>query len=188
MLLNLLKRATVEFGCKETLTGQWIEFYVKDSGIGIRKEDQSLIFQRFRKVEEDKNKIYRGAGLGLAISSELISLLGGQIFVSSELGVGSVFSITVPIKKVANGISTYNTRPSKQLYPDFSGIHVLVAEDDITNYMYLEKLLRKTNATVYHAIDGRQAVTMVAENPQFNVVLMDIKNARNGWFSGFIRN
>ena len=72
-----------------------VTFYVKDTGIGISEKQQRNIFQRFTKIEEDKNKLYRGAGLGLNISKSLIELLGGEIWAESEVGKGSCFYFTI---------------------------------------------------------------------------------------------
>ncbi|MBN1789266.1 MAG: response regulator [Bacteroidales bacterium] len=174
--IKFTQRGVVEFGCRETQSMEFVKFYVKDTGIGIKKENIEVIFKRFRKLEEDKTRLYRGAGLGLAISHELINLLGGQIQVESEPGVGSVFSITVPVKKVLKKVpvthfeSDYNPN-----IPDFSGSTILVAEDDMANYLYLEKLLRKTGANVIHALNGNQVISMAIENRSLQVILMDIK-------------
>ena len=180
--IKFTNQGFIEFGCKETTTDPWMEFYVRDTGIGIKKEDQSIVFQRFRKLEEDRSHLYRGAGLGLAISSELIYLLGGRIFLESEPGVGSVFSITVPVGNAGSesskkGTTNYGSRENIQ-FPDFSGKNILVAEDDSTNYLYIEKLLRKTGANILHALNGLQVVSMANTLPNLHMVLMDIKMPR----------
>jgi len=74
-----------------------IEFLVKDSGIGIPAEFHDTIFDRFRQVENSTTRKFGGNGLGLAISKKLVELMGGKIWVVSELGVGSVFYFTIPI-------------------------------------------------------------------------------------------
>lgn len=71
-------------------------FYVKDTGIGIRKENLEIIFNKFRKIEEDVDTLFRGIGLGLSISKQIVELLGGAISVKSEFGVGSEFSFILP--------------------------------------------------------------------------------------------
>lgn len=183
IIINLVNNAVkftqqglVEFGCRGTNTDKFLEFYVRDTGIGMKKKDLSVIFQRFRKLEDDKSRLYRGAGLGLAISHELINLLGGQIFVESEPGVGSVFSITVPVNRLEPEVPVVGSGSVDNFkFPDLSGKNVLVAEDDLTNYLYLEKLLLKSGANVIHAMNGEQAVSLASGNPVPDVILMDIK-------------
>lgn len=102
IFINLLSNAFkftdhgfIEFGYFESKPKQ-IVLYVKDSGIGIAKENHHAIFQRFRKLNEGKNKrVYRGTGLGLAITQKLVELLGGRIWIESESGVGSTFFFTL---------------------------------------------------------------------------------------------
>lgn len=173
--IKFTPKGIIEFGCNDSVPGKWIKFYVRDTGIGIKKENQTIIFQRFRKLEEENNKLYRGAGLGLAISSELINLLGGHISVESEPGAGSIFSITVPVKKTTNEISKTPEPRHKSLYPDFSGKNILVVEDDTSNYIYLNKVLRKMGSNVIRALNGIQAVSIAETNPNLHVILMDIK-------------
>jgi signal transduction histidine kinase len=102
IFINLLTNAFkftdfgfVEFGYLQSDEGELV-LYVKDTGIGIQKEYHQAIFQRFRKLNEGKDKrIYRGTGLGLAITQKLVELLGGRIWVDSEPGVGSAFYFTL---------------------------------------------------------------------------------------------
>lgn len=106
VLLNLLKNAlkftnygTIEFGCQEVIINQipLIKFHVTDSGIGIPKNKQQLIFEVFRQVDESQTRIYGGTGLGLTICKRLINLLGGEIWVESEEGKGASFYFTIPM-------------------------------------------------------------------------------------------
>jgi signal transduction histidine kinase/ligand-binding sensor domain-containing protein len=173
--LKFTPTGDIIFGCKALKEMGWVEFFVKDTGIGIKKDYHSVIFQRFRKIEENKDKIYRGAGLGLAISSELINLLGGRIHIDSEPGKGSTFSITIPLKHSAPLLTGTSAEPYKQNYPNFKDVNILVAEDDLSNYLFLEKLLKKTGANVFHAFNGKQAVAMAESIRNLHVILMDIK-------------
>jgi signal transduction histidine kinase/ligand-binding sensor domain-containing protein/CheY-like chemotaxis protein len=151
-------------------------FYVKDTGIGISKENLNIIFGRFRKIEEDKNNLYRGTGLGLAISEQLVNLLGGQIWVESELHVGTTFYFTHPFIKADRKLQS--PLVNKNLVHTLStlkGITILVAEDDYANFMYIEELLNNSEATVLHAANGKQAVSMAKNDPSIKLILMDIK-------------
>ena len=93
--LKFTAKGYIEVGCKQ-IDGL-VEFYVKDTGIGISSTNHSKIFDRFRQVESSNNRSFGGNGLGLAISKNLIELMGGKIWVESELGKGSTFYFTLPL-------------------------------------------------------------------------------------------
>jgi signal transduction histidine kinase len=104
VLINLIDNAfkfteegEVLVGVKSTNNQKGISFFVKDTGIGLTEEKKSIIFKRFTKVEDDRKKLYRGAGLGLAISKNLIDLLGGKIWLESEENIGSTFYFSIPL-------------------------------------------------------------------------------------------
>jgi signal transduction histidine kinase len=104
ILSNLISNAIkftgegyVEFGCNFLNNNQIIEFYVKDTGIGIKKEDHEIIFQRFRKIESDSMDLFRGTGIGLSITQQLVRILGGLIRIESELNKGTTVIIKFPI-------------------------------------------------------------------------------------------
>lgn len=181
VLINLIGNAlkftdegNVEFGVH--LTENNIEFYVKDTGIGISQEHLDDIFQRFRKIDEEKSRLYRGAGLGLAICKDIVRLLGGEISVESELGKGSIFRFTLPLKiaenKRRNGkhIDTSSELPRL----DLTGKTILVAEDEPNNFKFLNQLLQRYNATIVWAHNGEDALKQIAEQT-FDLVLMDLK-------------
>jgi signal transduction histidine kinase/ligand-binding sensor domain-containing protein/CheY-like chemotaxis protein len=165
----------IEVGCRMIEEGNKLEFYVKDTGIGIKDEYLEIIFHRFRKIEEDNENIYRGAGLGLAISQQLVRLLGGKIRVESKSGEGSVFYFTISINKAVQSRSIGRQSYDTQMIPLLNDKIILVAEDDYSNFLYIEKLLLKTHAKVLHATNGEQAVELTSQNPGVNLVLMDIK-------------
>jgi signal transduction histidine kinase len=179
LIQNAIKFTThgfIEVGCYLQAANEMIEFYVKDTGIGIKKEYHEIIFERFRKVEDDKTKLHRGAGIGLAISQQLVNLLGGQIRVESEYGSGSTFYFTLPIKSTSILKEKYVTEKKiKEGITDFHGVKVLVAEDDLANHAYIEKLLQKFNISVIHAINGIQVMQLLSKHPEIKIVLMDIK-------------
>jgi len=94
MLSNLQCRL-YRSGCRLEPSKNKIVFYVKDTGIGISEENQQVIFDRFRKIDESSSHVYRGAGLGLSIASHLVSMMGGEIRVESKLGDGATFYFTL---------------------------------------------------------------------------------------------
>jgi len=109
--LKFTEEGFISFGY-EFQESDTLLFYVKDSGIGLDQKKKELIFERFRKIEDDKTKLYRGAGLGLAICKSLVELLGGKIWVESYLGSGSVFFFTIPFQKMKD------TRNKKENPPE----------------------------------------------------------------------
>ncbi len=95
--LKFTSKGFVEFGYKKR--GDFLEFYVKDTGVGIEESQQEIIFERFRQVSETLARSHEGAGLGLAISKAYVEMLGGRIWVESEFGKGSTFYFTIPMSK-----------------------------------------------------------------------------------------
>jgi len=98
LLSNAVKfteKGLIELGCKKD-KGFYI-FSVKDTGIGIQTENQSVIFDRFRKIDNDKQHLYRGTGIGLFLSKQLVEMFGGEIWVESEVGKGSCFYFSIPV-------------------------------------------------------------------------------------------
>jgi signal transduction histidine kinase len=102
IIRNLLSNAVkftenglIELGCEKD-KGFYI-FSVKDTGIGIQTENQRVIFDRFRKIENDKQHLYRGTGIGLFLSRQLVEMFGGEIWVESEVGKGSCFYFSIPV-------------------------------------------------------------------------------------------
>ena len=173
--IKFTNEGSIDIGCKINEENGFAEFYVKDTGIGIKDEYHKAIFDRFFKIEEDKNKLHRGAGIGLAISKQLVNLLGGEIWVKSELGKGTTFYFTIPLKKNSQAKKVAIKEVNNEYTVDFNNIKVLVAEDDLSNYVYLEKVLKKYKIDVVHALNGNQAISLLSETPDIQLVLMDIK-------------
>ncbi len=170
--IKFTDQGCIEVGCK--LIGEkTLEFFVKDTGIGIPNEYKEIIFQRFRKIENDNIHLYRGAGLGLSISQHLVRLLGGDIRVESNYGSGSVFYFSIPFNQKAERKETIRTITSS--IPNLFNYLILVAEDDYASYLYLEKLLQKTNARVLHASNGKEVIIIYESNKDIRLILMDIK-------------
>jgi PAS domain S-box-containing protein len=156
------------------IKGPELEFFVKDTGIGINKESFSSIFERFVKESQGPYKVTEGSGLGLSIAHGMGEAIGGKIFVESEPGVGSCFYLSIPI--YSNSGQSVQLLNGKDFNTAVSGSLILVAEDDETNYYYLNALLvRETRARVLHASTGREAIELFRSNPGINLILMDIK-------------
>jgi PAS domain S-box-containing protein len=151
-----------------------LEVFVKDTGIGIGNRFMTNIFDRFVKEDQDQTRLTEGSGLGLAIVKGMVDIIGGKIWVESELGEGSSFIFTIPLlKKMEKAAGNTHDIVHKKL---ISGASILVAEDDETNYFFLYALLsRETGAKVLHASNGREAIDLFKANPDIILILMDIK-------------
>lgn len=181
VLINLVKNAIkytdkgfIEFGCHK-IPG-YIEFYVKDSGIGIAREELNLVFERFIQTKDVMTRKYEGAGLGLAISKAYVEKLGGKIRVESEVGKGSLFSFTIPHESQnKEDNSAELPAPLKSVARDSQKLKVLVAEDDRDALLLITTLLGKTAIKLLCVETGTEAVECCRKHPDIDLVLMDIK-------------
>lgn len=181
VLTNLINNAIkytdegeIEFGCVPK--GNFIEFYVKDTGLGIPKERQKAVFERFIQGDIENKMVRQGAGLGLAISKAYIEMMGGVIRVESEEGVGSVFYFTLPTdnkQKVKSDI--HSKIPSNAASVRVSQLNILIVEDDNFSAMLLEIELKKIGKKIFKARTGIEAVEILRNNPRIDLVLMDIR-------------
>jgi len=185
ILTNLIKnaikythRGSIEFGYEivETLHATSLQFFVKDTGIGIKKEKLEAIFERFVQADTMITKPYEGAGLGLSISKAYVEMLGGKMWVESEFGVGSTFWFTIPKQALEKetesikGIQNTTAIDEKPL-----NLKILIAEDTEASDVYLSQLVRKISKHVTHVTTGTEAVRHCRTHPDTDLVLMDIK-------------
>jgi signal transduction histidine kinase len=183
---NTLK-GEIEFGytLKDSKT---VEFYIRDTGIGLNKEDQKLIFDYFWQFEDISHQRLSGIGLGLTISKKIIELLGGKITLFSELNKGTIFCFTLPIEK-SNKIKIEDKFFKSESALDQTNIEsnwrdkvILIVEDDEINFQFIEALLEKTQAQILHASDGFQALELCKTINKIDLILMDIKlPEKNGY-------
>ncbi len=179
ILSNLLSNAIkftdkghVKFGYE--VINEKLQFFVEDTGIGIPKNMHETIFERFRQVDYNFERQYGGTGLGLSICRKLIELLNGKIRVESEPGKGTTFYFTVPFVKAFE--QTEREPAKEQPANEITGKQtILIAEDEIINYIYLNELLEDKNFTTLHAHNGKHAVDLCNAHPEISAVLMDIK-------------
>jgi len=171
--LKFTDEGYIEFGFNLIDQNQ-IVFYVKDTGIGIPKDKQDLIFERFGQIEDSAGREKKGTGLGLSISQKLSGLLGGSLKVESEVGVGTTFYLNMPIDRDYTQVVVKEEKQALQI-ADWSDKLFLIAEDSILNYTYLEALFQKTDAKLLWAKDGMEAIEMCRKNKNIDLVLMDIK-------------
>jgi CheY-like chemotaxis protein/two-component sensor histidine kinase len=149
-----------------------LRFTVSDTGIGIPEDKIGALFQQFTQLDPSYSKRYAGAGLGLAISKNLVELMGGAISVESEKGKGSTFEFTVAFQKAESGLCE-KLQPSLNLH-DLPRLSILVAEDNPVNRLFMKRALTGAGHRVKEAADGFQALEETAAGG-VDLLLMDIQ-------------
>jgi two-component system, chemotaxis family, CheB/CheR fusion protein len=150
-------------------------FFVRDSGMGIPETMRDKIFDRFYQLEEHQQKNHGGAGLGLAICKNIISLLGGSIWLESQVNEGSCFYFQIPIREVPNDLKASSVENNGKFKPDWKNKRIVVAEDDQINFVYIQEVLIRCGAQVIHAKNGMEAIDIVEIENKIDLILMDIK-------------
>jgi len=170
--MKYTEKGRIDFGCSRA--GNTVEFFVKDTGIGIPPDFHEKIFERFRQVNLNTSTSAEGSGLGLTISRAYVEKLGGKIGVYSKPGEGSVFTFSLPYHKPIPEKQVQKTEDDI-LSHDFGKITLLVADDDDIGFLYLHELLNLNNMTILRARNGKNAVELCRDHPEIKMVFMDIK-------------
>lgn len=154
-----------------------VRFSIKDSGIGIAKEDIDRIFDSFQQIKTEDSPIYGGTGLGLAITKTIVEKMNSTIHVNSAVNKGSEFYFTISFDIDANSFSNSSTVSSDAKELKFlKGKHILVVEDNPISMLFTNKLLTKYGATTYQAVNGLEAVERVKqEHTKLDLVLLDLE-------------
>lgn len=185
ILTNLVKNAikysrkgTIELGYNRVKKDEHADllFYVKDTGNGIPKDRQDVIFERFIQADVTDKKAMQGAGLGLAITKSYVEMLGGKIWLESEEGVGSTFFFSLPYlapapNKKLNTTLTLEEDSEKPI----QNLKTLIAEDDETSQIILALALKSMSIEILKASTGRQAIETCRNNPDLDLIMMDIR-------------
>jgi hypothetical protein len=203
ILTNLVKNAikytnegSIEFGYERVVETRhalslprqtYLQFFVKDTGIGIPKDRQEAIFHRFIQADITDKMARQGAGLGLSISKAYVEMLGGQIWVESDPdsyreGIGSTFYFTLPynaelVKETIDG----QTEPSGKTKM-VRKLKILIAEDDEVSEMLIDSFIKMFGKEILKAKTGIEAVNVCRENPDLDLILMDIRMPEMGGY------
>ena len=164
LIENALKftiRGEVVFGYE--IKGENLQFFVKDTGVGIKKSNQKIIFNRFRQIKDKTSTSTKGTGLGLSIAKGLVELFKGNIWVTSKLNKGSTFHFSIP----------YNSLNSNVSNKEFE-YTILIAEDDDVNFLLLDLWL-SSHFRVIRAVNGLEAVQLQMDNDSIDLIIMDIR-------------
>ncbi|MBN2350885.1 MAG: response regulator [Bacteroidales bacterium] len=171
--LKFTEKGSIEFGY--IFKDSAIEFFVKDTGVGLTSDELITIFERFKRTKSSEEQKISGTGLGLSISKNLVELLGGKMWVDSTPGKGTVFYFTLPYLRVAAPVKSNKLTLARLQDYNFSNKTILVVEDDLHSFSYLKELLKRAGATVVWAQDGETAVEMSKNNTNIDLILMDIQ-------------
>jgi CheY-like chemotaxis protein len=189
------KKGTVTLGAASRREGddgspsEWVSFYVSDTGIGIRGEDMKKLFTDYNQVDTHANRAIEGTGLGLSITKEFVKLMGGEITVESEYGVGTTFRVRIrqgfvtdtPIgKETVENLCNFRYSDKKRqaqeklVRPNISYARVLVVDDLPMNLDVAAGMLRKYKMQVDCASNGQDAIDLIAAaKPVYDAIFMD---------------
>lgn len=149
-------------------------YIVKDNGIGMSEEFQKKLFKPFSQEDDRGARTqYKGTGLGMAIAKEYVEMMGGSIAVESQKGVGTTFTVEIPLELTEQGIHQKQEEP---VHHDLTGVNVLMAEDNDLNAELATVMLEDAGMAVTRAFDGKEAVELFKNHPQgtYDIILMDI--------------
>jgi PAS domain S-box-containing protein len=170
--IKFTETGTIQFGYG--IGNGILEFYVSDTGRGIRNESIDKIFGQFVKEDQGSAMLTEGSGLGLSISKGMVELLGGKIWAISEFGRSSTFFFTLPYSGEPGSLKSSVDETVITKAKDY--VTFLVAEDDEANFFYINALLKhEIPVNIIHAVDGREAIQKFIDNPGIDLILMDIK-------------
>jgi signal transduction histidine kinase len=171
--LKYTREGRVEFSC--ALKSNELYFKIEDTGIGIPKHLHHKIFDRFWQVDSTVTREFGGTGLGLSISKAYLELMGGRIWLDSEPGKGSVFHFTVPYEPAVKSSSTGSEESDKHFEGSLSKKVILIAEDEMNNFLLLREYLSSSVFTIIRVENGLDAVNICKNRSDIDIILMDIK-------------
>lgn len=182
MLFNLISNATkftysgcvtIRYQLSQKEAQHWLSFTVEDTGIGMSQESVDKLFERFEQADNSTTRKYGGTGLGMSITQALVYLMKGEMNVTSTLGEGSCFSIALPLSKY----SIIENKPKDEVIcepPLLDDIKIVLAEDNRINQTIFRSMMKPTNATIYIANNGQEAIDLIKQYAP-SLVFMDIQ-------------
>jgi PAS domain S-box-containing protein len=190
ILTNLIKNAlkftnegSIEFGCEKI--GNYLEFFVKDTGLGISDSQKIIIFERFRQANDTVSRTHEGSGLGLAISKAYVEMLGGKLWVESEEGKGSTFYFTIPFhseyvikEKIVAEKSNSDVKEENKI----KDLKVLIVEDDAISKLLITIAVKPFSKEILKVSTGIEAIEACQNNPDIDLVMMDINMPEMGGY------
>jgi len=192
ILSNLIKNAikytpsgSIEFGyylIDSPIQLKELQFYAKDTGIGIPKDRQDAIFERFIQADIEDLQARQGAGLGLSITKTYVEMLGGKIWVDSEIGKGSTFCFTLPYNAVRKEKILQKDLPFINANNHVKNLKILIAEDDEVSEMLISRMINMFDNEIIKARTGIEAVNICYNNPDIDLILMDIQMPEMGGY------
>jgi signal transduction histidine kinase/DNA-binding response OmpR family regulator len=184
VLNNLLSNA-VKFTTKGSVTVRaqttlidgagWLQISVLDSGIGMGPEQVARLFSPFMQADTSIARKYGGSGLGLTISKQLVEMMGGRIDLSSQAGMGSCFTVRLPVQVAEVQKQETTAQSSGAVLQRLAGMRILAAEDDSVNQWVLRELLEQEGAHIQIVSDGLLAMEVLANTQDFDVFVTDIQ-------------
>lgn len=191
ILSNLVKNAikytkegSIEIGyhLNKNKSPYELESYVKDTGIGIPKDRQGAIFERFVQADIEDRMAYQGAGLGLSITKAYVEMLGGVIGVKSIEGEGSTFYFTLPYTSSDNITKDNEQATAVIKNHTMKKLKILLAEDDEISALLMDEMLNEYSSEILKAKTGIEAIELCQEHPDIDLVLMDIRMPEMGGY------
>ena len=171
--IKFTENGFVEIGLK-VKNQRTLEFYVRDTGMGMTKEELRTVFDRFKRTNLSEEKKITGTGLGLAISKNLIEMLGGSMWVTSEPSKGTRFTFELPYVRAAKPVQPKKDHAPEEIV-NWKNKKFLVAEDDEYGFTYMKHILGKTGAKLIHAKNGQEAIDALSFHKDIDLILMDLR-------------
>lgn len=170
LLSNAIKfthQGDIEASLRCTNDNESFQLIVKDSGAGIKKDQYSAIFERFKQLDHSHSREFNGLGIGLSICRSLAHLMHGELNVESSISKGSIFSVTLPLTTPPE-----DTHITPRPPPQHNQKTVLIAEDNPVNYLILKGTLERLRVSTLHAQNGLETLEILAQHP-VDLILMD---------------
>ena len=171
--IKFTEKGSVEFGYR-LKNEKKIEFFIKDTGVGLTKEELGIVFERFKRTYHSEEQNIVGSGLGLTISKNLVELMGGEMWLDSKSGSGTTFYFTLPYIKTAKVFGAGIDEESITSF-NWHDKNILVVEDDKQSFHFLSELLKRTGASIKRASNGSEAIEICRHDQNLDIVLMDIQ-------------